>query len=106
MNGATAISTQRTVFRMLTPLMGSVSVSTKSNFSSHMIPEAANEMFTIDKMQIIGARSSLKYFRSFRNSRISCNKIGIIIVVLPLHTTMHKERVQKEAFLRSVINLL
>jgi hypothetical protein len=54
-----------------------------------MIPEAANEMFTIDKMQIIGARSSLKYFRSFRNSRISCNKIGIIIVVLSLHTTTH-----------------
>jgi hypothetical protein len=65
MNGATAISTQRTVFRTLTPLMGSVSVSMKSNFRSHIIPEAANEMFTTDKMQIIGARSSLKYFKSF-----------------------------------------
>jgi hypothetical protein len=74
MNGATAIITQRTVFRTLTPLIGSVSVSTTSNFSSHMIPETANEIFTIDKMQIIGARSSLKYFRSFRNSWISCKK--------------------------------
>jgi hypothetical protein len=84
MNGATTISTQTSVFRTLTPLIGSVSVSTASNFSSHAIPETENEMLTINKMQIIGERSSFKYFRSFLNSPISCNKI-ISINFIPLH---------------------
>jgi hypothetical protein len=75
MNGATTISTHRSVFRILIPLIGSVSVSTASNFNSHAMPETENEMLTINKMQIIGARSSFKYFRSFLNSPISCNKI-------------------------------
>jgi hypothetical protein len=54
MKGATTISTQRSVFRTLTTLTGSVSVSTASNFNIHAIPEAENEMLTINKMQIIG----------------------------------------------------
>jgi hypothetical protein len=39
---------------------------------------------TINKMQIIGERSSFKYFRSFLNSPISCNKI-ISNNFIPLH---------------------
>ena len=88
MKGATTISTQRSVFRTLTPLIGSVSVSTASNFSSHTIPEAENEMLTINKMQIIGERSSFKYFRSFLNSPISCNKI-ISNNLIPLRKATH-----------------
>lgn len=88
MKGATTISTQRSVFRTLTPLIGSFSVSTASNFSSHTIPEAENEMLTINKMQIIGERSSFKYFRSFLNSPISCNKI-ISNNLIPLCKATH-----------------
>jgi len=88
MKGATTISTQRSVFRTLTPLIGSVAVSTASNFNSHTIPEAENEMLIINKMQIIGERSSFKYFRSFLNSPISCNKI-ISNNLIPLRKATH-----------------
>lgn len=56
-----------------------------------MIPEAANEMLTIDKIQTTGARSSFKYLRSFRNSRISCNEIKIITskCISPSHRKPH-----------------
>lgn len=70
-NGTTTAEIHRSSLRMLMPTNGSVSVSTLSKLSSHIMPDVAHEMFTIVNKQTAGARSSFKYFNSLPNSAIS-----------------------------------
>lgn len=58
---------------MLIPAMGSVSVSILSRFRSHRTPDMAQDTLTMVNKHTAGARSSFKYFNSFRNSAISWN---------------------------------